>query len=179
MKVLTLSTSPIEAPGPFAPTVMSSSQNLPTQPLLSCHFHSAQPGESNHSSVTVTAVVCSHFWMLLLKWIWRDLQDVSAGCWYQPNGLLRYLVCFQVRAKWTKQRMKDECERSKSLSQNSHTLLLFHALVDLYTLFQESSLLGVFTSDLFGSVRLGRRKISQSGPTGPIMSENKVRVGGA
>lgn len=36
--------------------------DLPTQPKL----HGPQPGESNHSSVTVTAV-CSHFWMTMLK----------------------------------------------------------------------------------------------------------------
>lgn len=40
--------------------------DLPTQPELSCFFHGPQPSESNHSSVTVTAV-CSHFCMTMLK----------------------------------------------------------------------------------------------------------------
>lgn len=150
MKVLTLSTSPIKAPSPLAPTVMSRSQNLPAQPLLTCRSRGPQPGESNPSCVTVTAVVCSCF--CSLEWIVRWCCERVAST--LTAALPQHLRAFPGESGENKtERMKDECERSRSLRERTYThccfsIFMYFTLTLTHSHTVRSHWPGVFTSDL-------------------------------
>lgn len=97
MRVLTLSTSPIQPPGPFVAAVMSSCQIYQHSPSSAAFSMALSPASQIIPQLQLQLFVHISGWRC-----WNEsVADISpAARWTLPPPL----ECFQVRAKRTKQR---------------------------------------------------------------------------